>query len=43
MNLMKKLFVIRLVKIVIKYILPIVVGYFEGDTHILQDNLVSLF
>lgn len=43
MNVMKKLFVIKLVKIVIKYILPVIIGYLEGDTHVIQDNLVSLF
>lgn len=26
-----------------KYVLPIVLGYLEGDTHTLQDALGSLF
>ena len=40
---MKKSFIISIVKIIVKYILPIVVGYFEGDTHVIEDSLVSLF
>lgn len=40
---MKKGFIISIVKVIVKYILPIVVGYFEGDTHLVEDSLVSLF
>lgn len=40
---MKKGFIISILKVIVKYILPIVVGYFEGDTHIVEDSLVSLF
>lgn len=34
---MKKTFIIKLVKIVLKYFVPIVLGYLEGDSHIFQE------
>ena len=39
---MKKYFPIIL-KFIGKYVIPIVVGYLEGDTHTIQDALLSSF
>lgn len=38
-----KNFILKLVKVIVKYILPIVIGYVEGDTHTVQDGISTLF
>ena len=40
---MKKGFFITIAKIIVKYVLPIVIAYFEGDTHTIEDSVSSLF
>lgn len=35
--------VVVVIKFVVKYIVPIVCGYLEGDTHAISDAIVSLF
>lgn len=33
----------RILLFVVKYVMPIVIGYLEGDSHIVQDSLSSIF
>ena len=40
---MKKGLFIAIAKVIVKYVLPILLGYFEGDTHIVQDSVSSIF
>ena len=36
---MKK-YVIPMIKVIVKYVLPIVIGWLEGDTHVIQDIIL---
>ena len=42
MDSVKKAIVIKVVKLFIKYVVPVVLGWLEGDSHALQDLLISL-
>lgn len=35
--------VVKVLKFVVKYVLPIVIGWLEGDTHIVASSLCDLF
>lgn len=39
----KKGFFVALAKVVVKYILPLLIGWFEGDSHLVEDSISSLF
>lgn len=39
MNMEKKFVIVKAVKFVCKYVLPIVIGWLEGDSHAIQDML----
>lgn len=39
---MKKTIIIKFVKIIFKYFVPIVLGYLEGDSHIVQEFVSDL-
>lgn len=40
---MKKSVFVTVLRFVLKYILPVVIGYLEGDTKYVEDSLFSLF
>lgn len=40
---MEKSKFLPILKIVVRYILPILIGWLEGDTHTVQDAVVSMF
>ena len=42
MDSVKKAIVIKVVKLFIKYVVPVILGWLEGDSHALQDLLTSL-
>lgn len=39
---MKKNLLVLVLKFVVKYVLPLVIGWLEGDSHYLQDFLSGL-
>lgn len=40
---MKKLIIIRIVKLILKHLVPIVLAYLEGDSHVIEDTVVNFF
>ena len=36
-------FIVDVVKLILKYVLPIVCAYVEGDSHVIQDMINNLF
>lgn len=38
---MKKFMIIKVVKLILKHIVPIIIAYLEGDTHVIEDTLIS--
>lgn len=34
-----KNYFIPVLKVIVKYVLPIVIGWLEGDSHFIQDNV----
>lgn len=40
---MKKVLILRVLKIIVKHLLPIIFAYFEGDTHLVEDSLLQIF
>ena len=43
MEKIKKTLVIKFIKLFVKYVVPVILGWLEGDSHALQDLLISLF
>lgn len=39
---MKKRLVLDIVRILIKYVFPIILGYIEGDTHVLANTFLGI-
>lgn len=37
-----KSFVLTVIRLVLKYVVPVVLGYIEGDSHIVQDTMFSV-
>ena len=42
MEKIKKTIIIKVVKLILKYVVPVVLGWIEGDSHALQDLVTSL-
>lgn len=39
---MKKRIILEIVRILIKYVFPVILGYIEGDTHVLANTLFGI-
>lgn len=37
-----KSFVLMVIRFVLKYVVPVVLGYVEGDSHVVEDTLFSV-
>lgn len=37
-----KSFVLTVIRLVLKYVVPVVLGYIEGDSHVIEDTLFSV-
>lgn len=40
---MEKSKFLPILKIIVRYILPVLIGWLEGDTHTVQDAVVKMF
>lgn len=38
---MKKFMIIKVVKLILKHILPLVLAYLEGDSHMIEDTIIN--
>lgn len=39
----KSSFILKVIKFVLKYLLPVVCGYLEGDSHAVENTISTLF